>query len=287
MSFEGTLPAILTPFRDGAVDPGLLVEHVEWLADRGIRCVNLMGTTGEGLSLSLEERRRLIRLLSGSRLDFVAGTGCTALPETIELSRYAVEHGARAVLVVPPSYYDPENLTGWYTALFEELPPEARVLLYHIPRLSYPIVEPTIDALIERFGPMLAGIKDSSDDLAHTIGWLERYPMLTIFNGNDATAGAFYRSGGRAVITATSNVLPVELEAIRRGETSYESYVAEVRALSLSVPRQAALKLLLHLTSGIARSSVRPPLAELTREQEATVATRFAQLRSEAHVRAR
>ena len=140
----GVLPAILTPFTDGEVDLGLLGEHVDWLYDRGIRCVNLMGSTGEGQSLAFEERERLIRFLSGSKLDFIAGTGCTALPETIALSRYAVEHGARAVLVVPPSYFDPGDLTGWFTALFEALPDHARVMLYHIPRLTYPIADETI-----------------------------------------------------------------------------------------------------------------------------------------------
>ncbi len=276
----GVLPAILTPFTGGEVDLGLLGEHVDWLHERGIRCVNLMGSTGEGQSLAFEERERLIRFLSDSRLDFIAGTGCLALPETIALSRYAVEHGARAVLVVPPSYFEPGDLTGWYTALFEALPGHARVMLYHIPRLTYPITDETIRTLLDRFGPMLDGMKDSSGDLDHALRWQAEFPALTVANGNDAHAGAFFAAGGRAVITACSNVLPVELEALRAGDESPQDFVAAVRELVFSVPTQAALKLLLHLASGIERSSVRPPLAELTREQETLVATRFAELRS-------
>ncbi len=276
----GVLPAILTPFTGGAVDLGLLGDHVDWLHARGIRCVNLMGTTGEGQSLAFEERERLIRFLADSKLDFIAGTGCLALPETIALSLYAVEHGARAALVVPPSYFDPGDLTGWFTALFEALPDYARVMLYHIPRLTYPIADETIRLLRDRFGPMLAGIKDSSGDLDHALRWQAEFPDLTVANGNDAHAGAFFAGGGHAVITACSNVLPIELEALRAGDESPQTYVAAVRELAFSLPTQATLKLLLHLVSGIARSAVRPPLAELTREQETHVATRFAELRS-------
>ena len=276
----GVLPAILTPFAGGEVDLGLLGEHVDWLHDRGIRCVNLMGSTGEGQSLALEERERLIRFLSGSKLDFIAGTGCLALPETVALSLYAVEHGARAVLVVPPSYFDPGDLTGWYTALFEALPDHARVMLYHIPRLTYPIPDETVRALLDRFGPMLAGMKDSSGDLDHALRWQAEFPELTVANGNDAHAAAFFAAGGCAVITACSNVLPEELEALRAGDESPQAFVAGVRELVFGLPTHAALKLLLHLVSGIARSSVRPPLAELTREQETLVAARFAELRS-------
>ena len=90
----------------------------------------------------------------------------------------------------------------------------------------------------------------------------------------------FFAAGGRAVITACSNVLPEELEALCAGDESPQAFVAAVRELVFSLPTHAALKLLLHLVSGIARSSVRPPLAELTREQETLVATRFAELRS-------
>ena len=284
---EGVVPAILTPFRDGRVDHGLLDEHLAWLAAHGIRTVNAMGTTGEGASLSLEERRALVERVAAGPLGFIAGTGCTNLPETIELSRHALDHGALAALIVPPTYYAPQDLTAWYTAIFEGLPDSGRVFLYHIPRMSYPIPEETIDALRARFGPMLAGIKDSSGDLEHAVGWLRAYPDLTIAAGDDALAADFFAAGATAMITAVSNVLPAELESIRAGDSGPQQYVTAVKELALTVPREAALKLLLHVVSGIARSEVRPPLAELDRDQERLVAETFAQLRSESHVGSR
>ena len=220
-------------------------------------------------------------------LDFVAGTGCTNLPETIELSRHALEHGALAALVVPPTYYAVQDLLGWYVALFEALPEHGRVLLYHIPRISHPIADEVLVALRERFGPMVAGMKDSSGDLDHAVGWLRAFPELTIAAGDDALAAGFFGAGGRAMITAVSNVLPEELEAIRGGDTAAQPFVTAVKELCLTVPREAALKLLLHVVSGIPRAEVRPPLAELTAEQARTVAQTFAELRSESHVGSR
>jgi 4-hydroxy-tetrahydrodipicolinate synthase len=284
---EGVVPAVLTPFRGGKVDLGLLDEHLAWLAARGIRCVNAMGTTGEGASLSLAERKALVERVAAGPVDFIAGTGCTNLPETIELSRHALEHGALAALIVPPTYYAPQDLTAWYSAIFEALPEDGRVFLYHIPRMSYAIPEETIDALGARYGAMLAGIKDSSGDLEHALAWLRAYPQLTIAAGDDALAAEFFGAGGKAMITAVSNVLPAELQAIRNGDAAAQPYVTAVKELALAVPREAALKLLLHVVSGIARSEVRPPLAELDRDQERHVAEKFAQLRSESHVGSR
>jgi 4-hydroxy-tetrahydrodipicolinate synthase len=277
---EGVVPAILTPFRGGAVDLGLLDEHLHWLAERGIGCVNAMGTTGEGPSLSLAERKTLVERVAAGPTDFIAGTGCTNLPETIELSLHALAHGARGVLVVPPTYYDADDLLGWYGALFDALPVDARVFLYHIPRFSHPIPDATVRELHRRYGPLLAGIKDSSGDLEHTVGWLRAFPDLTIAAGDDSTATAFGRAGGSAVITATANVVPVEVAAALAGDEKAQGYVAAVRSLAMSVPREAALKLLLHLVGGIERAEVRPPLAELTAEQERAVENAFAELTS-------
>jgi 4-hydroxy-tetrahydrodipicolinate synthase len=284
---EDVVPAILTPLRSGAVDGGLLDEHLAWLVERGIRCVNAMGTTGEGLSLSLAERKALVERVAAGPLDFIAGTGCTNLPETIELSRHALAHGARAALVVPPTYYAAQDLLGWYSALLDALPADGRVFLYHIPRMSHPIEDELIDALLARFGPKVAGMKDSSGDLEHALEWRRRYPQLTVASGDDALAAGFFGAGGTAMITAMSNVLPEELLAIRHGDTAPQAFVTAVKALCHTVPREAALKLLLHVVSGIPRAEVRPPLAELTSEQERAVARTFAELRSESHVGSR
>jgi 4-hydroxy-tetrahydrodipicolinate synthase len=290
---EGTIPALLTPFTESgaAVDFDVLDEHVAWLAERGVRTVSPLGTTGEGPSLSLAERKAVIERLAGHRSGpwLLPGTGCTSLPETVELSRFAIERGAPGILVAPPWYYDasPAGTTRYFTALLEALPAETRLFLYHIPAVTgVPIEDETIRKLRRRFDSRLAGAKDSSGDLDHAIGWIAGFPELTILPGSDALAAGVYAAGAAGTITLLGNVFPDELEGIRADDAVEERqrFLADARALVDRFPRHAAVKHLLHLVSGLPRSAVRPPLEELTREQVDELETRFDELRSEAHV---
>jgi 4-hydroxy-tetrahydrodipicolinate synthase len=290
---EGTVPALVTPFTPGGaeVDLDLMDAHVAWLAERGVRTVSPLGTTGEGPSLSLAERKAVIERLARhpSGVALLPGTGCTALPETIELSRFAVEAGAAGILVAPPWYYDatPAGTTRYYAALVEALPDSARVFLYHIPAVTgVPIEDETIRALRERFGERVAGAKDSSGDLEHARHWIDEFPELAIFPGSDALAAGARAAGAAGTITLLGNLLPEELNGIRAGEAVEERQrlLTAVRELTQAFPRHAAVKYLLHLVSGLPRSAVRPPLEELTPEQEAELEARFDELRSEAHV---
>ena len=292
MTVEGTIPALLTPFTECGADVDLdaLDRHVGWLHERGIRLASPMGTTGEGPSLSMAERKRVIERLAAhaTGVELVVGTGATALPEAIELSRFAVQKGA-AVLVAPPSYYEPYDARGviaYFLSLLEALPGEARVFLYHIPTFTgIPITDETIDALRDRYGAMVAGVKDSSGDLAHTQRWIRRYPGLAILNGSDDNVAAAYVAGGRGVLTMLANVFPDVLEAIRTDVAAgkpvdeLQRFLTQVRALVEQLPRHAALKYLLHLVAGLPRSSVRPPLQELDAVQEARLREGFDELK--------
>ncbi len=271
-ALAGTIPALLTPFTPGGaeIDHGLLAAHVDWLVEHGVETVSPMGTTGEGASLAVAERKALIERLAAhaSGVAQVPGTGCTNLPETIELSRFAVELGVAAVLVAPPTYYvpDPEGVIEYLSRLLEALPDEARVVLYHIPRQTrVAIEEETLRALVDRFGPKVAGVKDSGRDFDHTLRLLSEFPSLAILNGTDGLVAKAYAAGGPGVISATANVLPSEFERMQKGgDASAQDVVAEMRALVDRMPIQAALKLVLHLVAGLPRSAVRPPLRELT-----------------------
>jgi 4-hydroxy-tetrahydrodipicolinate synthase len=289
----GTVPALLTPFTEGgaAVDMDLLDEHVAWLEERGVRAVSPMGTTGEGPSLSLAERKAVIERLARhpSRVRLLVGTGCTALPETIELSRFAVEHGAAGILVAPPWYFDatPAGTTRYFAALLAALPAEARVFLYHIPPVTgVPIEDETIRELRATFGPMVAGAKDSGGDLEHAARWIGDFPELAIFPGSDALVAGAYAAMAAGTITLLGNVFPEELDAIAAGDSVEERqrFLAAARALTQEYPRHAALKHLLHLVSGLRGSAVRPPLEELSAGQAEELEARFHELRSEAHV---
>jgi 4-hydroxy-tetrahydrodipicolinate synthase len=288
----GTIPALLTPLAAGGdeLELDVLDEHVAWLHERGVRTVSALGTTGEGASLSLAERKRVIGRLAGhpTGMALMAGTGCTSLPETVELSRFAVERGA-SLLLAPPSYYPPTTggTTAYLERVFAALPPEARVFLYHIPsHTKAPLEDETIRVLLDRFGPMLAGAKDSGGDFDHAVAWLRGFPELTILPGSDAMAARAYAAGARGTITMLGNVLPDELEGIRAGDDvdRRQRLLAAVRDLAGEYPRLSALKHLLHVVSGLPRTAVRPPNEELTGEQAAELETRFHDLRSEINV---
>ena len=128
-------------------------------------------------------------------------------------------------------------------------------------------------------------MKDSSGDLAHVTSWLRDFPALTVFCGADVLAAEFAAAGGRAMITAGANLHPAELASILRGEDAdaNQAVVTAFRDLTAGVPRQAALKLLLHAVSGLPRSPVRPPLAELDSAQAARLVTDFEELTRRAH----
>jgi 4-hydroxy-tetrahydrodipicolinate synthase len=289
----GTIPALVTPFtRGGAdVDLALLDGHVAWLHRQGIACVAPLGTNGEGPSMSLAERRRVIERIAGhpSGIAQLPGTGCSSLPETVELSRFAVEHGAIGILVAPPWYFEAERdgLTRYYDALLRGLPDAVRVFLYNVPAYTGVPVDAAVAAeLRERFGERLAGVKDSSGDVEHSRGYLRAAPGLTLLFGSDTGVADAYRGGAHGVISALANVIPREVEAVRRAVTAGASgeeeqrVLADVRALTRSGPRRSALKALVAAATGLPRASVRPPLADLTDEEALTLGDRFVELRA-------
>jgi 4-hydroxy-tetrahydrodipicolinate synthase len=279
---EGTIPALVTAFGDaGQVDVDTMLRHVAWLREHRIETVSALGSTGEGTSLSLSERRAVVERLA-PEVGLIAGTGCTSLPETIELSKAAVDLGA-AVLVAPPSYYEPSDagVHDYYRNLFEALPGDARVVLYHIPRFTdVPLSTELLRKLRAEFGEQVAGVKDSGGDLKHTLEWVSALPELTILNGSDATAEPFYAGGGAGTITMLANVLPDTLEHIRQGRADgMQALLAEVRTMVAAFPEIAAVKHLVSVVAGVPASPVRPPLENLDELQARDLEGRFVEIR--------
>jgi 4-hydroxy-tetrahydrodipicolinate synthase len=288
----GTIPALVTPFTRGgaAVDLGLLDAHVAWLHEHGIGCVAPLGTNGEGPSLSLAERRHVIERIARhpSGIASLPGTGCSSLPETIELSRAAVEAGAAGILVAPPWYFAAERdgLIRYFDTLLGALPDRARAFLYNVPGYTGVPVEPeAVAELRARCGERVAGVKDSSGDVGHALAYRRAVPGLALLYGSDAGIADAYRGGADGVVSALANVIPREVDAVRlavaRGESGEpeERVLAAVRALTRSGPRRGALKALVAAATGLPRSAVRPPLADLADGEAAALTERLAELR--------
>jgi 4-hydroxy-tetrahydrodipicolinate synthase len=159
-----TLPAMITPFdREGRLDPSRYRDYVPWLEHHGVDGLFAFGTTGEGLTLTVEERERgLEALMRVARQPVMVHVGAMALADTRRLLRHAEDHGALAAAVVSPPYYeqDGEALVAYYTALADD----ARIplLLYNIPSRAISDMSPPVAARLHAVASHYVGIKDSS-----------------------------------------------------------------------------------------------------------------------------
>jgi 4-hydroxy-tetrahydrodipicolinate synthase len=275
------VPAAVTPFSEGGRDLALdwIPPYLSYIEHRGADGVLPLGTNGEGPSLSLQERKDVIDavLTHRGRLRVIAGTGCAALPETIELSQFALERGVDAVMIVPPFYFkdvDTPGLVAYYTAVLSALPPERKVLLYNIPAVSgVEVSDELLDALAQRFPDRLLGLKDTSGDVARTRRYIERFPQLLIYNGADGNIAQALASGAYGTISGIANVFPdLVAEVFAAADAGSDAQAAQARldrARSLldGLPPHAATKRLLHRVAGLPLVPVRPPLRDLTPEE--------------------
>ncbi len=284
---HGVIPAIVTPFTRGgaSVDFDWVPAHLEFLQRNGADAVLASGTTGEGPSLTTAERKRLVDVVvkhKGS-LAVVIGSGCAALPDTIELSKYSLERGADTVLIVPPFYFKNVSsaaLADYYRAVFRALPKEKQVMLYNIPAVSgVEISNELVDTLQAELPQQLAGIKDTSGKLERTTEYIRRYPGLKIFAGSDTLASAALKAGAAGSFSATSNVFPHLMKAVHEAHrcggnvADAQSRLTRAKELLYKYPIPSALKHALHILGGLPVTHVRPPSAELSREQAKSLKT--------------
>jgi 4-hydroxy-tetrahydrodipicolinate synthase len=205
------MPALVTPFRDGAVDETAFVALVERQIAGGVHGLVPVGTTGETATLSHDEHRRVVELCvktAKGRVPVIAGAGSNSTAEAIELVRHAKTIGADAALVVTPYYNRPsqEGLYAHYAAINEAV--QLPVLVYNVPgRTSVDISDATLARLSVL--PNIVGIKDATGDMARAtlqrITCGDDWVMLT---GDDPTALGYMAHGGHGCISVTANVAP-------------------------------------------------------------------------------
>lgn len=273
--------ASVTPFMapSGAVDHAYIVRHLRWLEAHGVDGVAPCGTTGEGQSLSVAERMAIFDtvLQHRGRLRVFAGTGCAALSDTIALTRYAVERGADAVMVLPPFYFKnlaDQGLLGYYRALCDALPTGTKVVLYHIPPMSQvPLSPAVIEGLYQSHPDMVYGLKDSGGDPAYLAELTRRFPTLRVYVGGAPLLAQALRDGAAGGIFALSNAYPDEMRAVITAHmTGGDVEVAQRRVTALSnalkgYANPPAIKSLLVRLADLPRASSRLPLVDLTDEQ--------------------
>ncbi|MCU0907760.1 MAG: 4-hydroxy-tetrahydrodipicolinate synthase [Rhodobacteraceae bacterium] len=271
---RGSLPALVTPFRNGELDLDTLKQLVDWHVDQGSHGIVPVGTTGESPTLSHEEHETVIEVVvqaAAGRIPVVAGAGSNNTREGIRLMRHAEAVGADAALVVTPYYNKPTQagLIAHYTALHDccRLP----IVIYNIPGRSVVDMTPATMGELAKL-PRIVGVKDAT-------GKIERVSQQRAacgadfiqLSGEDATALGFNAHGGVGCISVTANVAPRLCsefqEATLRGDyktaLDYQDRLMPLHEAIFLEPGLAGAKYGMSLL-GLCSPEVRLPLVGLT-----------------------
>ncbi|MDD9742978.1 MULTISPECIES: 4-hydroxy-tetrahydrodipicolinate synthase [Marinovum] len=216
--FKGSMPALVTPFKNGAVDLETLRKLVDWHVDQGSHGLVPVGTTGESPTLTHGEHELVVSEVvkaAAGRIPVIAGAGSNNTTEAIRLMAHAKSVGADAGLVVTPYYNKPTQagLIAHFTAITEAV--DLPIIIYNIPPRS------VIDMLPATMGELaklknIIGVKDATGDLARVSA--QRITCGADFlqiSGEDATAHGFNAQGGVGCISVTANVAPALSSALQ------------------------------------------------------------------------
>lgn len=272
--FRGSIPALVTPFKNGALDIETLKRLVEWHIAEGSHGLVPVGTTGESPTLSHEEHGRVIEevvKVAAGRVPVIAGAGSNATSEGIGLIRHAQAVGADAALVVTPYYNKPtqRGMIAHFTALHDasDLP----IVIYNIPGRSVVDMTPETMGVLAKL-PRIVGVKDAT-------GKIERVSQQRAtcgadfiqLSGEDATALGFNAHGGVGCISVTANVAPRLCsefqEATLRGDYAkaleYQDKLMPLHEAIFIEPGLVGAKYALSVL-GLCSEEVRLPLTTLT-----------------------
>ncbi len=274
--FHGSIVALVTPFKKGAVDETALAGLVEFHLRAGTDGIVPCGTTGESATLTDAEHRRVIDVVveaAAGRAPVIAGTGSNNTEEAISLTRHAKASGADGALLITPYYNKPtqEGLYQHYRAVAREV--DLPLLLYNIPSRTGVNILPATVARLAAF-KNIVGIKDGVGSLQQASDIVQACgDRMTLLSGDDFTALPLMSIGGKGVISVTANIVPAEMaamiaaalkgdyaEAARLHHQIYPLHAAMFMETN-PAPVKAALALM-----GKCASAVRLPLCGLSAE---------------------
>jgi len=268
---NGVFPALVTPFRNGAVDEKAFADLVERQIAGGVHGLVPVGTTGETSTLSHEEHRRVVELcvqVAAGRVPVIAGAGSNSTAEAIEFGAHAKAVGADAILAVTPYYNRPsqEGLYRHYAAINDAV--ALPLLVYNVPsRTAVDISNETLERLSKL--PHIVGIKDATADMGRAA--LQRLTCgadWVMLSGDDSSMLGYLAHGGHGVISVTANVAPNACAALYNawaagdwaGALAWQDRLARLhKALFLDSSPAPTKFALAHL--GLCDESARLPIA--------------------------
>ena len=210
--FKGSIPALVTPFSNGALDEKRFQDFVDWQIKEGSKGLVPVGTTGESPTLTHDEHKRVVELCietAAGRVPVIAGAGSNNTREAIDLAQFAEKAGADALLVVTPYYNKPTQagLKAHFRAIDEAV--NIPIVIYNIPPRSVIDMAPATMAELFKTCKNIIGVKDATGNLARVS--IQRHlcgPDFVQLSGEDATAIGFNAQGGVGCISVTANVAP-------------------------------------------------------------------------------
>jgi 4-hydroxy-tetrahydrodipicolinate synthase len=274
-TLSGVIAAIATPIEEnGAPDLGRAVKLARYLLDNGCDGLNVLGTTGEATSFSLEERKSVMSAYKAQGMPLnrlMVGTGAAAMADAVALTRHAAELGFAGALVLPPFYYKgvpDDGLVAYIDTLVKAtVEKPIPIYLYHFPAMSgLPWHVALIKRLLAAYPSRIVGLKDSSGDMAYARSAAAISPDFAVFPSTEAALIEARGGAFAGCISATAN-LNADLcaRAWSSGdETALEAAVA-IRKLFDGKPLVSGVKALLaHIHGDAALARVKPPLAPLS-----------------------
>lgn len=280
MNIRGVIAPILTPFNnDLSVATDLYVAHARWLLSEGCVGIAPFGTTGEALSVGIEERIAAIQALIDAGIDadlLIPGTGLSNVMDTARLSRACLAMGCKAVMTLPPFYYKAvteDGLFAYFAELVDAIGTRARIYLYHIPPIAIVGIPPSLAARLHaRFPEQIIGIKDSSADWDTTRALLG-VEGLIVYPGSELPLMEALALGAPGCISATANLNASAIAGVietfdnndHEKATARHDRVRDFRKLVQSHGLIPAQKRLLAIATGDERwATVRPPLSGMS-----------------------
>jgi 4-hydroxy-tetrahydrodipicolinate synthase len=279
---RGLIAPILTPFNDDlSVATSLYVAHAKRLLDQGCAGIAPFGTTGEALSVGIDERIAALRGLIDGGIDpakMIPGTGLSNVADTARLSRACLDMGCAGVLTLPPFYFKSVSEDGLYRhfeQLIAAIGSDARIYLYHIPPIAIVGIPPALAARLRAdFPDQIVGIKDSSGNWDNTRALLNIEGMI-VYPGSELPLLDALKLGAPGCISATANinasniveVLDMYAQGDIAGAEALHETVKRFRLLMQDYDPIPAQKRLLAIATGDARwANVRPPLTAMPEE---------------------
>lgn len=289
---RGVIVPLLTPFNDDhSIATDLYVAHARHLLDTGCAALAPFGTTGEALSVGIDERLAAIQALVDGGVDpqrIIPGTGLSNVADTARLSRGCLEMGCAAVMTLPPFYYkavSEDGLYSYFAQLIAAVGAEARIFLYHIPPIAVVGIPPQLAARLHHdFPGQIVGIKDSSGDWDNTRALLEINGLI-VYPGSELPLLEALKLGSPGCISATANTnctaISQVIELWDRGESdaahAAHAAVARFRKVVQEFAPIPAQKHLLAASTGDPRwARVRPPLTSMSENRGQELAAALA-----------